>query len=221
MNLSAGLERLLPAARAGEREEALRRGLEVLLALLVLALALPLLLVIALAVRLDSPGPALFRQQRLGRGGRAFWLLKFRTMRLGAEMELPLLLQDDPARRLSWEQFGKLWDDPRLTRSGRFLRRFSLDELPQLVNVLRGEMSLVGPRPILPSQREAYGPAFEAYTTVRPGLTGLWQVQGRNLTSFAERARLDALYLQRRSLRLDLAILLRTLPCVLRGVGAY
>ncbi len=221
MNLSAGLERLLPSGWAGGREEALRRALDLFLALLALALALPLLLLVAAAVRLDSPGPVLFRQERLGRGGRPFRLLKFRTMRPGAEMELPLLLQDDPARRLSWEQFGKLWQDPRLTRSGRFLRRFSLDELPQLVNVLRGEMSLVGPRPILPSQREAYGPAFEAYRRVRPGLTGLWQVQGRNLTSFAERARLDALYLERRSLRGDLIILLRTLPCVLRGEGAY
>jgi exopolysaccharide production protein ExoY len=204
-----------------EAGEVLRRSLDLLLALLALALAWPLFLVISAAVRLDSPGPAFFRQERLGRGGRRFWLLKFRTMRMGAEMELPLLLQNDPGRRLSWEQYGKLWEDPRLTRTGRFLRRYSLDELPQLLNVLRGEMSLVGPRPILPSQREAYGVGFARYSLVRPGLTGLWQVQGRNRTSFAERVRLDDLYLERRSLAGDLSLLLRTLPAVLSGEGAY
>lgn len=221
MNLSPGLQRLLAAGRDQIGWEPLRRALDILLALMALALTWPLFLILAAAVRLDSPGPALFRQERVGLGGRNFCLLKFRTMRLGAEMELPLLLQNDPARRLSWEQYGKLWEDPRLTRTGRFLRRYSLDELPQLFNVIRGEMSLVGPRPILPSQREAYGPAFAKYIQVRPGLTGLWQVQGRNLTSFTERVRLDELYLERRSLKEDLCLLLRTLGVVLSGEGAF
>ncbi|NLG72983.1 MAG: exopolysaccharide biosynthesis protein [Chloroflexi bacterium] len=194
--------------------------LDWLLAFWLLVLLSPLWLLIALWIKLDSPGPVIFRQPRLGQDGRIFPLLKFRTMVPTAEQELEEVLQGSPQARLSWEQYQKLRQDPRLTRCGRILRRFSLDEIPQLWNVLRGEMSLVGPRPILPRQRELYGAPFSVYCQVKPGMTGLWQVNGRSRTSFSERVDWDAAYLQNWSLRLDLHILLRTIGVVLRGDGA-
>jgi len=148
-------------------------------------------------------------------------LLKFRTMWSGAESRLEAILRDNPELLQDWEKYQKLKDDPRLTRVGRVLRRFSLDELPQLFNVLRGEMSLIGPRPILPSQRDEYGPAFVRYIRVRPGITGLWQVSGRNLLTFVERVRMDNDYLDRWSPALDFTILARTLWVVIKGQGAY
>jgi lipopolysaccharide/colanic/teichoic acid biosynthesis glycosyltransferase len=211
-------QNILPAEAGAEL---FRRLMDIALAGLALLLLWPLLLLIGLAIGLDTPGPLLFRQERLGRDGKVFALLKFRTMRLRAETKLAALLEGDPTCQQHWEQFQKLQDDPRLTGVGIFLRRFSLDELPQIINVLRGEMSLVGPRPILPEQRDLYGPAFDAYSLVRPGITGLWQVSGRNLTTFAERVRWDQTYLERRSLALDAAILRRTFVVVLKGEGAY
>jgi lipopolysaccharide/colanic/teichoic acid biosynthesis glycosyltransferase len=190
------------------------------LALLML-LAAPLLLV-ALWVRLDSPGPVLFRQRRVGLHRRPFTLYKFRTMRVGDG--------DDALRRLIEAELcgedtccdgsTKLADDPRVTRSGRFLRRTSLDELPQLVNVLRGEMSLVGPRPCLPWEAELFPPQFADRFTVRPGITGLWQVTGRSTVGTLDMLRMDLAYVRDRCLRLDLWILLATIPSLLRGGGA-
>ena len=202
-------------------KELFRRGLEVALTGLALLLLWPLLALMAVAVALDSPGPVLFRQERLGKGGKTFTLLKFRTMQASAETRLAELLAVDAAQRQIWRLYQKLPDDPRTTIVGRFLRRFSLDELPQLINILRGEMSLVGPRPILPEQRDIYGAAYAGYVLARPGLTGLWQVNGRNRTTFAERVRWDQLYLERRSLLLDAAILLRTVGVALRGDGVH
>lgn len=198
-----------------------KRLIDILVAGLGLALGWPLLLLIGGLVRADSPGPALYRQARVGRDGRIFRMLKFRTMRVGAEDELEDLLAGDPRAQLDWLAWRKLLRDPRLTRMGRVLRRLSLDELPQLWNVLRGEMSVVGPRPILPGQRGAYGPAISAYETVRPGLTGMWQVSGRNRLSFAERVKLDQRYLEARSFWLDLVIMMRTARAVLSTDGAF
>jgi lipopolysaccharide/colanic/teichoic acid biosynthesis glycosyltransferase len=206
---------------AESRGDAFHRVVDLLLASLVLLLFWPLLLLTAGAVVLDSPGVCLFRQERVGRGGKSFMLLKFRTMRSGAESQLEAILGDNPELLQDWEKYQKLKDDPRLTRVGRTLRRFSLDELPQIFNVLRGEMSLVGPRPILPSQRDEYGPAFARYIRVRPGITGLWQVSGRNLLTFVERVRMDNDYLDRWSPILDFTILARTLWVVIKGQGAY
>jgi lipopolysaccharide/colanic/teichoic acid biosynthesis glycosyltransferase len=221
MNSTNNLFRLWRPLWIDSLPEISRVGRDLLLASLGLLLLWPVFLLISLAIRLDSPGPVLYRQTRLGRGGCPFTLLKFRSMRRDADSQLNELLEAQPELRFAWARRQKLWHDPRCTRVGVFLRRFSLDELPQLFNVLRGEMSLVGPRPILPEQRPQYGPFFERYASLRPGLTGLWQVMGRNQTPFAERVFLDQVYISRRSLSLDGAILLRTTWVVLSGQGAW
>ncbi len=181
----------------------------------------PLLLLVAAVIRLDSRGPALFRQIRVGRGGRDFEMLKFRTMQLGAEEELEEVIREAPDHLVTAQQYQKILQDPRLTRLGSYLRRSSIDELPQLWNVLKGEMSLVGPRPFLPHQREYYGEIYSDYILARPGMTGLWQVSGRSRLSFTERVELDARYLHNWSLWLDLRILARTVWVVVHGEGAY
>lgn len=198
-----------------------KRVLDVTGALIGLAMSAPVMLLIALLVRLDSRGPVFHRQLRVGRAGARFRMYKIRTMHVDADDLVERRLERDPVSALSWHEFQKLYDDPRITRAGRVLRRWSLDELPQLVNVLRGEMSLVGPRPILPTQRDVYGPALREYVRVRPGLTGLWQVSGRNRLSFSERVALDRAYIANRTTRRDLGILLRTVFAVLRRDGAY
>lgn len=210
-----------PRSSGWGRGYAAKLLLERFLAGLALLLLAPFLAFVAILIRLDSPGPALFRQRRLGYAGRPFHMVKFRSMSLQAEAVLEQSLRADPERRRRWSRHHKLRRDPRLTRLGKVLRRYSLDELPQLWNVLRGEMSLIGPRPILEEERRAYGPALKSYTQVLPGMTGLWQVHGRNHTSFTERARWDAEYVRRWSLGLDLHILARTPWVVLKGEGAY
>jgi len=146
----------------------------------------------------------------VGKDGRTFGCLKFRTMSVDAEARLANVLASDPALAAQWATFKKLDDDPRITRVGQWLRKFSLDELPQLINVLKGDMSLIGPRPMTLDQQADYGPALSAYVRMRPGITGLWQVNGRNATSFAERARLDDWYARNWSLWRDGVILIRT-----------
>ena len=185
-----------------------------------LLLLLPVLLMIALAVRADG-GPVFFAHRRVGRGGAEFPCLKFRTMRVDADRVLEAMLRERPALRPEWEATQKLRHDPRVTRVGRLLRITSLDELPQLLNVLRGEMSLVGPRPVLRSELEQfYGPAASAYLSVRPGITGPWQVSGRSDVGYDRRVALDQAYAQNLSLRRDLVILWRTVGAVLRCRGA-
>jgi lipopolysaccharide/colanic/teichoic acid biosynthesis glycosyltransferase len=199
----------------------MKRFLEVGIATFCLAISFPIIVMIAALIRIESPGPALFRQRRIGFGGRPFTMLKFRTMLDHSESKLDAYFKGNSAEQISWEQFQKIQHDPRLTRLGRWLRRSSLDELPQLWNVLMGEMSLVGPRPILPDQRHAYGAAYPLYTQVRPGLTGLWQISGRNKLSFAERVELDVQYLTHWSLIADIDILVRTIPRVVHQDGAF
>ncbi|MDO3704281.1 sugar transferase [Micromonospora sp. C28SCA-DRY-2] len=188
-------------------------------ALLLLVSAAPLLLAIALLIRLSpgAGGPAIFRQERVGRNGRLFVIYKFRTMYLDAEERLADLLH----RNDTDGELFKMRDDPRVTPVGRWLRRLSLDELPQLVNVLRGDMSLVGPRPPLPREVANYPPDMRRRLVVKPGLTGLWQVSGRSDLSWEESIRLDLSYVENWSLTMDLAILVRTLSAVLRSSGAY
>ena len=180
----------------------------------------PLLLAIAVLVKLDSPGPAFYGQHRQGTGGGTFRCWKFRTMCLDAEKALDEHLQNDPVLRAEWEHDQKLREDPRVSRVGRFLRRTSLDELPQLWNVLRGEMSLVGPRPIVEAEIPRYDAMYDLYLRVTPGISGLWQVSGRNDTGYEERVTLDAYYVRNWSVWLDLVILARTVSAVFHGHGA-
>lgn len=184
------------------------------LGLLVLS---PLLLIIALAIRLDSHGPAAFSQVRTGRDGRPFRMYKFRSMVVDAESRLGDLLDRNEAAG----PLFKIAQDPRITRLGRFLRRSSLDELLQLINVAKGEMSFVGPRPALPSETATYDASTWRRLHVKPGLTGLWQVSGRSLLTWEESVRKDLEYVNRQSLLLDLSILLRTVGAVLRREGAH
>ncbi|MCW5965656.1 MAG: exopolysaccharide biosynthesis polyprenyl glycosylphosphotransferase [Bryobacterales bacterium] len=185
-------------------------------------LVLPLSLVIAAAIRLESPGPVLFRHTRIGQGNRRFTLWKFRSMVQDSEQRLQSYLEEHPELEAEWEATHKLKDDPRVTRIGRFLRRTSLDELPQFWNVLNGDMSLIGPRPIVDAEVPKYGPrGFRLYARVRPGLTGLWQVSGRSDTSYRRRVELDSRYIREWSLGLDLRIIWKTVGVILRANGAY
>jgi lipopolysaccharide/colanic/teichoic acid biosynthesis glycosyltransferase len=172
-------------------------------------------------IKLDSPGPIFFACTRVGRGGRLFQAWKFRSMVMNGDDVLAAHFHTNPESKREWEEYEKLRHDPRVTRAGRFLRRSSLDELPQLWNVLRGEMSLVGPRPIGHHEVVRYGSYFDMYTKVEGGVTGLWQVSGRSDTSYAERVVLDTFYVRNWSVWLDLCILFQTIGVVLAGRGAY
>ena len=187
-----------------------------LIALIVLA---PLLATIAISLRL-SGSPVVFHQQRVGRGGQLFECYKFCTMKPNAEAALLDILNKNPEKRLEWLKTQKLANDPRVTRLGRFLRTTSLDELPQFINVLRGEMSLIGPRPVLPNELAKYGPYADHYLSVKPGLTGLWQISGRNATTYNRRVALDVAYARNASLGFDCYILLHSTVPILTGKGA-
>jgi len=207
----------LPPAPPGRAYRVAKRALDIAVAVVGLVAFWWLFALIAVLVRATSRGPALFRQERAGLGGRPFLLLKFRTMRLDAELERRALAHlsemDGPV--------FKMRADPRITRVGRFLRRSSLDELPQLVNVLLGQMSLVGPRPLPLEEARHLPPECQRRHSVPPGITGLWQVRGRNNLPYAEMMRLDLEYVDRQSFGLDLRILLATLPAVVTGRGAF
>ena len=193
----------------------LTRALDVIVATVGLLLTAPVLIAIAATIRLTSRGPVLFRQLRLGRDLEPFHCLKFRTMHRDAERIGRELRHLSPAVEAEMESHFKLNDDPRITRVGRTLRRTSLDELPQLLNVLRGEMSLVGPRPIVAEEGRKYGPRLRLVLSERPGMTGAWQVSGRNKIAYPERVDIDVEYVNRKSLLVDLAILLKTPAAVL------
>jgi exopolysaccharide biosynthesis polyprenyl glycosylphosphotransferase len=193
----------------------LKRCCDVLVSIVALLLLSPLLLVVALVIRLDSKGPALFRQSRIGRGGRTFTIYKFRTMEYEPGHELSLFKDEDGV----WKH--KIRNDPRVTRAGRLLRRASIDELPQLLNILFGQMSLVGPRPELPQIVGKYAPWQHQRHLVRPGLTGWWQVSGRSDRPMHEHTELDVFYVENLSCSLDIRIVWKTLRVVLSGFGAF
>ena len=199
----------------------LKRILDVILAALLLILSLPLAAAIALAIVLEKRGPVFFAHTRIGKGGRRFRLWKFRSMVVDADAMLEHHLEAHPGHLAEWRETHKLKADPRVTRVGLLLRRSRLDELPQLVNVLRGEMSMVGPRPIVEEEIPKYGPAFPLYVQVLPGLTGLWQVSVHTHTSYRERTELDLKYMRNRTIRMDLLVLLKTARVVILGRGAY
>jgi lipopolysaccharide/colanic/teichoic acid biosynthesis glycosyltransferase len=190
------------------------------LALLLLLLLAPLFALVAFLIWRRDGAPIFFGHYRVGHDGRIFRCLKFRTMLRDAEPALAALLARSPAARAEWQRDQKLENDPRVTQVGRFLRRTSLDELPQLINVLRGEMNLVGPRPITVGELTRYGRVRWHYLSVRPGITGLWQVSGRSNTSYAERVALDRQYVERRTAWGDARILMKTLHVVLARDGA-
>ncbi|WEJ34194.1 sugar transferase [Devosia sp. SD17-2] len=204
--------------RTGRRQgyRVVKRLIDITLVLLSAPLTLPLILVMALLVRMDG-GPAFYRQPRIGRHGHVFLLWKLRSMVPDADKALEAYLDANPAEKAEWDKHQKLRRDPRLTAIGPFLRRYSLDELPQLWNVLIGDMSIVGPRPMMPQQRLLYE-GF-AYYDLRPGLTGLWQISERNNCSFAERARYDELYWGTISAATDIRTIFRTVGVVLGGTG--
>jgi undecaprenyl-phosphate galactose phosphotransferase len=197
-----------------------KRLFDTLAALMLLVLLSPGFLLVAWAIRRDG-GPALFAHPRIGKKGRVFNCYKFRTMVVDAEKQLEQLLQRQPELRKQWQVEHKLRSDPRVSPLGRFLRRTSLDELPQLINVIRGEMSLVGPRPVVRSELPRYGDQVGYYLMVRPGMTGLWQVSGRNDVDYDTRVYLDSWYVKNWSLWHDLVILFKTISVVLTRQGAY
>jgi Undecaprenyl-phosphate galactose phosphotransferase WbaP len=197
-----------------------KRIFDTLVALVLIVLLSPLLLLLSLLL-LGDGGKVIFSQKRVGKNGRPFNCLKFRTMALDAEDQLKLLLAQSPEHKLQWEKDQKLKDDPRVSALGGFLRRTSLDELPQLFNVLQGQMSLVGPRPIVEAELQRYGSDASYYLMVRPGMTGLWQVNGRNDLDYESRVYLDTWYVKNWSLWYDLVILIKTIRTVLSSKGAY
>lgn len=206
------------AARAAKEQWLLR--LNQVIALLLVVVISPLLALVALMIWKRDGAPIFYGHYRVGRDGKLFKCLKFRTMLRNSEQALADLLRDDPAARAEWDRDQKLTNDPRITPIGDFLRRTSLDELPQLFNVLLGEMSLVGPRPVTFGELSRYGSARWHYLSVRPGITGLWQVSGRNNTTYEERVSLDRNYVEKRSLWLDASILFRTVAVVVTKDGA-
>lgn len=197
----------------------IRRALDILLSGILLVAVAPLMLGIAAAIRLDSPGPVMFRQKRWGGGDKTFDVLKFRSMHINAEEHLQRLLENDPKMREEYMTYHKLTYDPRITPVGRFLRKTSLDELPQLWNILTGEMSLIGPRAYMPKELPEVGASAEVIGSVRPGLTGYWQVSGRHRTTFQERVAMDVFYVRNCGLLFDFYILCKTAVIVLKGDG--
>ena len=197
------------------------RAIDLSLGFLILIFLLPMLIGIALAIYVLEGRPVFFVQHRVGRGGNMFACFKFRSMAVDADAQLNRLLTRDAVARNEWARDHKLRRDPRITPLGAFLRRSSFDELPQIFNVLRGDMSLVGPRPIVQAEIPRYGRRFRHYCSVRPGITGLWQVSGRNDVSYRTRVAMDVIYAKRKRFLTDVWLILLTIPAVLRRRGAY
>lgn len=199
----------------------LKRAMDLAMALPVVLIAAPVMGAVALGVKLTDPGPILFKQPRVGVGGSTFACLKFRTMRKDATERLEKLLASDPAAAEEWRKFQKLKNDPRVTPFGKFLRQTSLDELPQLWNIIKGEMSVIGPRPITSGEIYRYGTEFHYYKAAKPGVLGLWQVNGRNKLTYEQRVAYDIEYTANWSIWTDIKISLKAIPAVLFGDGAY
>jgi exopolysaccharide production protein ExoY len=199
----------------------LKRAMDLALAVPTLVVLAPVMGAIAIGVKLTDPGEMIFKQPRVGVAGQTFRCLKFRTMRRDASERLEKLLASDPAANEEWKKFQKLKNDPRVTKFGLFLRKTSLDELPQLVNIIRGEMSVIGPRPITSGEIHRYGTDFHFYKAAKPGVIGLWQVNGRNRLTYEERVAMDIEYTATWTIWSDIKITLKAIPAVLFGSGAY
>ena len=202
-------------------DKGIKYTFDFLLSLVITIILLPLLAILYIIIFLSTKHSPIFTQERIGKGGKPFHIYKFRTMRVDADEVLEKLLASDENIRREWEREHKLKDDPRITSMGDFLRKTSLDELPQLYNVMRGEMSLVGPRPIVAEEIEKYGEYFHYFSAVTPGITGLWQVSGRNDIEYDERVQLDVWYVRNWSIDLDVMILIKTVDAVLGRRGSY
>jgi len=206
---------------AEHHDDGVIRAMDMTIVSLALIFLSPLMVLIALAIFLQDGGPVLFSHRRIGRDGRPFYCLKFRSMAVGAEARLASLLASNPAARAEWARDHKLRVDPRITPLGRFLRRSSLDELPQFLNVLWGEMSVVGPRPIVEAEISRYGRRFRHYCAVKPGITGLWQVSGRNEVTYRSRVAMDCLFVRSQGPLLYAWIIVATIPAVIMRKGSY
>lgn len=214
------METVVPDGTRKVHNEAIIRSLDIAIACSALLLFLPLMILVGLSLALQG-GPVIFAHQRIGFAGRRFYCFKFRSMVVDAEERLAKLLRDDPEARREWFENHKLKDDPRVTAFGRLLRKSSLDELPQLFNVLRGEMSIVGPRPIVEAEVCRYGHRFASYCAVKPGITGLWQVSGRSDVEYRTRVAMDCLYARAVCPALYLWLVIATVPAVLMRRGSY
>lgn len=200
----------------------IKRVLEFVLTLLLLVILSPILGIISMAIKINSPGPIIFTQKRLGHKNKTFYFYKFRSMFVDADLILEGFLKDNSMAKEEWKKYKKIkQNDPRVTRIGRLIRKYSLDELPQLINVLKGDMSLVGPRPYMPLEKNDIGKSYPIITRVKPGITGLWQVRGRNILPFQERLLLDEYYIRNWSLWLDMVILIKTIKASFSRKGAF
>ena len=200
----------------------IKRLFEFILTLFLVILFLPILLIIALAIKIDSPGSIIFAHERLGRRNKTFKFFKFRSMYVDGDLRLNKFLKENSLAKAEWKKYRKIkQNDPRITRVGKFIRKYSLDELPQLINILKGNMSLVGPRPYMPREIEDIGKSYPIIIRVKPGITGLWQVRGRNILPFEERLILDEYYIRNWSLWLDMVILIKTIKVFFTREGAY
>ncbi|WP_022952943.1 sugar transferase [Leucothrix mucor] len=198
----------------------LKRTVDCIGSLVLIIIFSPILAIIALLIRRDG-GSSIYKQERIGYGGKTFKCYKFRSMVMNSKQRLEEVLAADPKAREEWENDFKLKNDPRITAIGNFLRKTSLDELPQLFNVLQGDMSLVGPRPVVPDELPRYGALTQKYLSARPGMTGLWQVSGRNDVTYRERVSLDCYYIENWKLHTDFVLMLKTVTVIFHGKGAY
>lgn len=212
---------LSPKLISVPRQRAAIRTLDIGIAISAILFFGPLMIMIAVISFVADPGPIFFSQHRIGRGGRIFRCYKFRTMAINAQERLEELLSRDAVARAEWDRDHKLRNDPRIVGIGRFLRKSSLDELPQLFNVLAGDMSIVGPRPIVAAEADRYGRYFRHYCAVRPGITGLWQISGRNDVTYRRRVAFDVTYSRKLSVLMYLKVLLLTIPSVVFARGSY
>lgn len=215
------LEKESKASRIHRPVAGFKRFLDIIICLLGMPVVIPVGLILALFIYLNSPGKPIYRQERIGKDGKPFMLYKFRTMVNGADKLLDEYLRNNPDMAMEWSKSQKLRNDPRLTSAGKFLRKTSLDELPQILNILQGNMTLVGPRPIVAEEKERYGRYFQEYCEVYPGLTGLWQISGRNNTTYVQRVAYDHYYINNWTIWLDMWILVKTIPLTIKGHGAY
>lgn len=200
----------------------LKRAFDVVFSIFALLFTFPLFMTIAILIRLQSPGPIIYAHERIGRGGKSFKCFKFRSMYVDADIRLTELLKNDLSLKEEWEKSYKLKNDPRITPIGKFLRKSSLDELPQFLNVLKGDLSVVGPRPVVKAElQQHFKEKAQKILSVRPGITGLWQVSGRSNTTYEQRVALDVHYIENHNFLYDLYLVLKTIPALFLRKGAY